>query len=242
MTTRFLALIFLAFTVAAEGREKIPLMPPPEAPVPLEEPDEAQVRQASLDRAHHRERSPSYSRVYGESQPKPSSVLLGFELGTQGRQNTTSSDALGLKLLWGGRVSLIFPIASHLYLKPSVGFFYRRERTASVAINEHMAEGGLQMQYALSRSGGTSWMVGVANRLEVNFSRTTISALQAAGTGASTSETSAPAFRYRIGPSIGFTQRVTNQIGLLLDLEATFSISAPVKPYGGLAGGLIFHL
>ncbi len=56
------------------------------------------------------------------------------------------------------------------------------------------------------------------------------------------SGSSSAAVRYRLGPSLGFTSRISPSVGLLIDAEATFSFTKPVKTYGGLVVGLIFKL
>lgn len=250
--SRWLFILFFSLTLVAEGRTPLPLMPErePEVPLTLDETLDplppARSKFAFLDAQEQkrpRSRAPSYSRVATQPQRnRAGSLLMGFEMGAQGRANSTSSDALGLKLLLGGRAFLVFPVASRVFLKPSIGFFYRHEGAAKVGISEHMAEAGLNAQYAFSQSGGMNWMIGLANRLEVSFSKTSISTLTASATPTSTSDSSAALLRYRMGPSLGMTHRLTPTIGLVIDAEMTFSFTNPVKPYGGLAGGLIFKL
>lgn len=256
MKTSWWILLILAATVVAEGRSNgpkgnIPLMPPREfnAPLAEDEPREALPRSRYAfvyegETKEPRDRSLSYTRTSTEEDRvrRSSGTLFGVEVGTLGRQNTTSSDALGLKLLWGGRAFFILPVARRIYLKPSLGFFFRREGVAKIGVSEHMAEGGLNAQYAFSQSGTMTWLVGMVSRLEVSFSKTTISTLTASDAPSTPSGTSGAAIRYRLGPSLGFTQRITPSIGLLLDVEATFSFTNPVKPYGGFVGGLIFRL
>jgi hypothetical protein len=258
----FLLLVLLSSAAAQarapRGRAFIPLMPPPEAPVLLDEemepkeslssePAAAPSRFAFLDRQESgkpRARGPSYARLSAEQSPKsrPGSTLLGFELGTVGRNGSTNSDALGMKLLWGGRLFLVMPVTKRVFLKPSLGFFYRRESAAKIGVSEFVAEGGMSAQYAFSQTGSVTWLVGAASRFEVAFSRTTISTLTASEQPTTSSDTSAPGMRFRLGPSIGMTYRVSPTLGLLLDLETTFSFTKPVKAYGGFVGGLIFRL
>lgn len=251
MSFRGLLLLSLMVSCFAEARSKLPLMPErdPEVPLVLDESLEAKPSKGKFafldyqEEKRPRSRAPSFTRSYTpERSSRSSSVLLGLELGTVGRANSTSSDALGLKLLMGGRAFLVLPVGSRVYLKPSLGLFFRNEGAGKVGIAEHMAEGGLNVQYAFSQDGGTRFLVGLVNRLEVSFSKTSISALTASAAPADTSDSSAVLLRYRLGPSIGFTHRLTPTVGLLLDAEVTFSFTNPVKPYGGLVGGLIFRL
>ncbi len=250
MQSRWLILFCLIFAFLAEAHPKLPLMPErePEVPLTLDESLEALPSKGrfaflnSQEDKRPRSRAPSYARSYTPEHSSRSSLLLGVEVGTVGRANSTSSDALGLKLLMGGRAFLILPVAPRWYVKPSLGFFFRRESDAKVGITEHMAEGGLNVQYALSQGGGMTWLIGVVNRVEMSFSKTSISALTASAAPADTSDSSGMLLRYRLGPSLGFTHRLTPTIGLMMDAEVTFSFTKPVKPYGGIVGGLIFRL
>jgi hypothetical protein len=257
-------LFFLAMTLVAEARSgasrvSLPLMPArePEVPLTLEELSVEPIKEPSEtlprgkfaflkdeEQSQPRSRAPSYARVMSGPYHTRSgpATLLGFELGTLGRSTSTSPDALGLKLMWGGRAFLVLPVAKRVFLKPSLGFFYRRESAAKVAISEHMGEAGLNVQYAFSQDRGINWMAGLVSRFEVSFSKTSISALTASAAPTSTSSSSAALLRYRLGPSLGLTYKVTPDIGLLIDTEVTFSFSSPVKPYAGFVSGLIFKL
>ncbi len=255
VNSRLLVILFLAFTVVAEARSpRLPLMPDREAEILLMTDEEAASLEGpreSLPTNHHAfvqepkrpSRSPDYSRVSETSKrARSGSTLLGFELGTIGRSTTTSPDALGLKLMWGGRAFAVLPMGRKIYLKPSLGFFYRKESSGKVSISEHSAEGGINLQYAFSQSSGFTWYVGASNRVDVAFSRTSISALEANPASTGSSDSSAPLIRYRVGPSLGFTYRLSPEVGLLFDAEVTLTFTKPIKPFGGFVGGAIFRL
>lgn len=169
-----------------------------------------------------------------------SSFLAGFEVGTLGQRNSTTADVLGLKLLLGGRLFAVFPVSRDLYLKPTIGFFFKNQDIGKPSVTQFLAEAGLNIQYRLSKSSGFTWLLGVAQKAQADFSRISVGPISGATTTSSASETSPLLFRYRIGPTLGFTYQINRDLGLLADFEVSFTFTQPIHSYVGLVSGLIF--
>lgn len=249
------AVYVLILTVATPlwGRQPVPLMPPPLAGFDLStqeaRPTRVLPRPTRRRRRHTRvsvlerpaQRQMAARRRSRTRSPKnPASLLLGgFELGFLGRGSSSAGDIAGLKMLFGGRLFVAFPVTQRIFLKPTLGFFLRDAGEGALSVTEYMAEAGLGAQYHVARSGSVTWLLGAVTRLEGRFSKTNVGDLQASSAGSS-SALSPMLLRARVGPTAGLTYRASSTMGLVLDFELTFSLTRPVKPHAGLVGGAVF--
>ncbi len=81
--------------------------------------------------------TPPTTIQYRDNSPydRPASQL-GVELGIVGRKQTTDADVLGLQALLGARAFLWLPVYNTFTLKPSFGYFYKREKVgANLGLN-----------------------------------------------------------------------------------------------------------
>ena len=155
----------------------------------------------------------------------------GIELGTTGIRNQSSSDLLGLQLLFGLRANAIFPMSSRFFLKPSLGYFFKSESEGSVSVFQSAIEAGLGAQYALLMKKGWLWHAGVSQRVDYLFSRISI-----AGTSGSTPAS----FRYRVGPSTGLRIKVGSSTDLTFDTEGGVLPFDGMRAFASFSSGLIF--
>lgn len=168
--------------------------------------------------------------------------LLGFELGALGQKIDANGDALGFKLLGGIRAIGIFPIGNKFFLKPFLGIFVRPENVAKVSVTRIMGEVGINPQYMIIKKSNFTWIIGLTQKLEVNTSNIKMETLSASSQNSSISDLSGTMFRYRLGPTIGFTSAINREFGLIFDYELTFSVTKPIYTYTGLSLGLLFRL
>ncbi|MBM4317375.1 MAG: hypothetical protein FJ116_07825 [Deltaproteobacteria bacterium] len=167
--------------------------------------------------------------------PKSSKVALlaNVEMGTLLRRDETSSDILGMQLFLGGRASVRFPILiPSLYVKPSLGYFFKRQAEGTVSVVQQVIEGGLTLQYGIFEKNNLQWLLGLSNRFDYSISNIRVYS----------QSTSGQAFRYRVGPSSGVHFSLSPELKLTTDLEITFSASSPTRMFGGLTTGLAFDL
>lgn len=160
-------------------------------------------------------------------------LLANIELGTLLRNDGTSSDILGMQMFLGARASLRFSILSpSLFIKPSLGYFFKKQSEGSVSVFQHVIEGGLTAQYAVINHDDFEWLLGVSNRVDLNIS--TISVYNQSSSGR--------AFRYRLGPSCGFQFRVTPSVRFTTDFEGSVSMDSSRRVFGSMTTGLAFEL
>ena len=164
-------------------------------------------------------------------------------MGGVGRRNTTNSDALGVRFLYGGRVFLVLPLlGDRWFIKPSLGLFTRSEGIGTPSVTEYQGEVGASIEYRLGRAGNFTFLLGLAQRLELNMSRTSVGLVEASTANTAVSQTSPIGLRYRLGPTASTNIRASKTLGFVLNLETSFSFTNPVRPYLGVTGGMIFKL
>ncbi|MFM8314947.1 MAG: hypothetical protein ACKOA8_11745 [Deltaproteobacteria bacterium] len=167
------------------------------------------------------------------SDRQKNNLLASVDLGMLMRSDSTSSDLLGMQLFWGGRLSVRFPIGvPAFYLKPSLGYFFKKQSEGAVSVFQHVIEGGLSAQYGVINQGQFQWLLGVSNRLDLSISTINVYNQSTSGNG----------FRYRVGPNSGIQISITREIKFTSDFEMTFSVSGPTRVFGGLTSGLAFEL
>ncbi len=160
-------------------------------------------------------------------------LTAAVEMGTLMRNDSTSSDILGMQLFIGGRTSLIVPVLiPSLYLKPSLGYFRKKQSEGSVSVLQQVIEGGLNIQYEITNPKDVQWSLGLAGRVDYLIS--TLNVYSQSNSGNS--------FRLRAGPSSALQFRISSHLKLTTDLECTFTISRPSRVFGGLTTGLAFDL
>lgn len=211
MRILLLVILFLSSNVFAKLPRTVPLMPPKDGG------NETQ----------------NTRRVRPVEDSSRNSLLGSLEIGTLLRQDSTSSEVFGMQLFLGGRFSVRFPIfSSGLYIKPSVGYFFKKQSEGSVSVFQHVVEGGLAAQYAVVNRSQFQWALGVSNRLDLNISTISVNAISS----------SAKAFRYRVGPSSGFQFAISPHLKFTTDLEATVSVDTSRRIFGAMTTGLAFDL
>jgi hypothetical protein len=174
----------------------------------------------------------SKKKMMNLKSPK-STLLANVEMGTLLRRDETSSDLLGMQLFLGGRASVRFLIfIPALYLKPSLGYFFKRQAEGTVSVVQHVIEGGITVQYGVVENANLQWLLGLSNRLDYSISNIRVYSQSASG----------QAFRYRVGPSSAVHFTLTPELKLTTDLEFTLSVSNPTRVFGGLTTGLAFDL
>lgn len=221
----------LALSVAAEARSPRrrhahapPLMPTAliAEPMPAVAAAPPTRRPQLITNGELQTSQPTYGRqVFG----------LGAELGIAGRATDASGSVGSTQLFLGGRIVGRLPIARDLYLKPSVGFFYKNEGSSSVGLNQYVLETGLVAQWAFAKSARSRWLLGLANRVDFMWN-------QVAAFG--TSGSSPMVMRYRVGPAVGGLFGIAPDLSLSIDTEVTFSFG-PVRPAASLTAGFVYY-
>lgn len=183
------------------------------------------------------EREPNYTssssrrsrgRVHTQS-----SKILGAEIGALGRKTSNADDLLGFRLLYGVRGFMVFSLAPSLFLKPTLGVFMNSQGQGSTSVTQFMFEGGANVQYALFQSGKEAFLIGISNKFSASYS-----SISAPGDAGGTPLL----FKYRVGPSIGYTVPLSGDTALVTDLDVTVSIEEPMQIYSGVSVGLGFSL
>ncbi len=168
--------------------------------------------------------------------------FIGFEIGALGQKASANADVIGFKFLGGLRAVGVFPLGSRFFLKPFLGIFGRPEKEAKVSVTRLKGEIGINPQYMIGKNGNFTWLVGLIQKLEVNTSNIKIETLSASSDQSDVSDLSGINYRYRLGPTFGFTSTINNNLGLVLDYELSFSVTKPIHIFTGVSFGLIFRL
>jgi len=211
-----LGILFICIMIStvSEGKMKAPFLPPrtgastpPVAPMTLTQRQQKPLRS---------ERS-----------------ALGFEAGILGVANKTSSEFLGLQLMYGMRSHYIFPLSKHFFLRPSLGYFMKPQSEGEVSITQHLIEGGLGIHYAFGRSTHSLWHLGLVQRMDYLFSRIAVKE-SAASTPAS--------FRYRTSGSLGTRLKLSEHSDLSFDFEAGVAPFEKTRLQSSFTTGFIFFI
>lgn len=173
----------------------------------------------------------SQKKTLSKSVSRSEKKALGFELGTLGIGDKSSSDLLGLQLLFGLRAQSVFPLSSRIFLKPSLGYFFKSESEGGVSVFQSAVELGLGAQYILFMKKGWLLHAGISQKMDYVFSKISI-----AGASGSTPGS----LRYRAGPSTGARIKVGLSTDLTLDLEGGVVPFENLRPFAGFSSGLIF--
>ncbi len=158
---------------------------------------------------------------------------LGFEAGVLGVRNQTSSDVLGLQLMYGLRAHYLYPLSSRFFLKPSLGYFIKPESEGEISLTQHLIEGGLGIHYAFGRTQGSLWHLGLIQRADLLFSRISVK---------TSSATTPASFRYRTGMGLGTRFKLNANSDLSFDLEAGLAPFEKTRIQSSFTTGLVFFL
>ena len=163
--------------------------------------------------------------------PRSARNAWGFEVGSLGVANKTSSDVLGMQLLFGARVNSIVSLNNRFFLKPSLGYFIKPESEGDVSITQHLVEAGLGTHYALLMRSGLMWHLGLSQRLDYLFTRISVP----------TSAANTPAtFRYRIGATSGLRVKMGESSDFTIDLEGGITPFEGLRVQSSFSTGLVF--
>lgn len=158
---------------------------------------------------------------------------MGIELGIVGRKQSTDADVLGVQALLGARAFLWLPVYRTFTLKPSVGYFYKKENVGSVSVSQSHIEGGIGALITVLQEESLKWHLGVSNRITRFTSTSSIFG---------SASTSPASWFIRSGPTTGMLVRLGGRIHLAADFEYTWSFERPTRSYMGLTSGLSFEL
>lgn len=165
-----------------------------------------------------------------ESAAPRKSINVGFEFGTVGKATQGSDKFLGMQYLVGGRVFTSLPLgASRWILRPSFGYFQRKESEGLVSVTEKNFEFGLAPLYQLNQSGRIRVLAGLLNRLDM---------VNAAIEVDNVSDSGPFQFRYRVGPGLGIEGRLGQSVVLHLNSEFTVTMASSLKTNVGASLGL----
>jgi hypothetical protein len=206
--------LFLFF-FSADGRslDVIPLMPP---------------RQDSIAGNQFQINSSRRTKELPET-----SYSLNFEFGMLMNQESLHSDILGMQILAGGRLGVIFPMGIIPFvIKPSLGYFRRQQLDGFTSNVQQVIEGGLVLEYPFLKERQFEWSLGLANKLDDCITQNSLAA----------QSYSTQSLRYRLGPSTGLKFRVSKGIQLTADFETTFYLGRFNQLLGGLTSGVAFDL
>lgn len=154
----------------------------------------------------------------------------GIQLGTLCLSSNAQREILGFSFLFGGRGLYKIPWDSHWFSHITLGYFQRSRGTETLVVTERHVEAGFSLSYLPNPESKALWSIGLANRFEGLFSKISVD---------SSSDSSGPGFRYRLGPTMGVLFPLS-EVDLFLEIEGTAPISTPIRPHVGLLFGILF--
>lgn len=192
--------------------------------------EQPRYRVASLERksastpttVQYRDRSP-YDRPASQ---------MGVEFGIVGRRQSTSGDFLGMQALLGARAFLWLPVYNTFSIKPSFGYFFKKETQGSVTVNQNHLEGGLGLLITVLQEEDFKWNLGLSNRITRATSTSSVFTNSASGPSE---------IFLRSGPATGLLIRLGGRLHLAADFEYTWSFERPTRSYMGLTSGLAYE-
>lgn len=235
--TRFLLALMLLAPLVSSGRESIPLMPPMGASrtryarKAVSSTTTTNTRVSS--RATAAQLPPPMITAKVERERSLSATGYGFELGVLGRDNKTQANIAGMQLLYGGRVFSRISVMDNVFLVPSLGAFFKRDRAGNAGVNEYLIEAGAALYYNFWLAKKLRLLVG--GTAKVGYDLVSVSA------GDSNSD-SAGAFRVRGGPAAGLALGISPDVSLTANFELTLGTGDTMRIQPGLALGAIFYL
>lgn len=220
MWIRLFWVLCLVGSFESLARRQVPLLPPKFHRVAVNTPQPRVMEKVTANRL--------------EEISYPGSGLgIGLDLGTVGRRNETSSDALGFQLLWGGRVTSRLSFMDIFYFKPSVGYFRKSESAGSVSVTQKAFELGVSALWNPFYENKTQLLLGIGQRLELFSSQITV---------ATESNGSPTESRYRLGPQVGLSTLLFDSFILTAELEVGFSLTGNKDTYSGLTLGFLIPI
>lgn len=221
LTKFYLVLLSVAIASPLYARRPVPLM----ETVPATKPVQIAARPVAS--------SPRITYVERSYRNEGRKIELGAEIGMLGRRQQTNGDFLGMQALWGGRLIANLPWGEQFTLRPSLGYFFKKESVGSVSITQHSFEGGLGAFYTIFSGNSLGWDAGISQRLQ--WARSSISVY-------STSESTPSQFFYRLGPATGVSFQVARSFKILLGYEYTWTVASPARGFSYTSVGLGFAL
>jgi hypothetical protein len=211
---QFLVVLFLVCTqqAFARNKRKVPLLPP---------------KPASID------------EVVTEVPAKKESDFDLFSIGVEGATvgRTSVAGIYGSQAYFGGRAFFTLGLSENWSVKASLGYMGQLGSTVYVPAMEQDLETGLIIRYNLYKDRGLTWWGGLSQRLDYALNAGTLAVYSSTNYLAAT-----PQFIYRAGPATGIAVHLLPEWDFVTEIEATFSATEPVRSYGGLSAGIVYHL